>query len=56
MPVPDGKPFPHLNDATEFRARIDRVVRIMRTVGYTVLGTAAVVLILIVVVAIRLGS
>jgi Sulfotransferase domain len=56
VPVPDGKPFPHLNDAAVFRARIDRVTRIMRTVGYAALGTAAVVLILIAVVAIRLAS
>ena len=54
VPVPDGKPFPHLNDTVEFRARIERVVRIMRTVGYAALGTAALVLILIAVVAIRL--
>jgi hypothetical protein len=56
VPVPEGKPFPHLNDAAEFRARIDRVVRIMRTVGYAALGTAAAVLILIAMVAIRLAS
>ena len=36
--------------------RIDRVARIMRTVGDAALGTAAVVLILMVVVAIRLAS
>ena len=24
VPVPEGKPFPHLNDAAEFRARIER--------------------------------
>ena len=27
VPVPEGKPFPHLNDAAEFRTRIDRGVR-----------------------------
>ena len=56
VPVPEGKPFPHLNDAAEFRARIERVARIMRTVGYAALGAAALVLVLIAVVAIRRGS
>ena len=56
VPVPEGKPFPHLNDAAEFRARIERVARIVRTIGYAALGAAALVLILIAVVAIRLGS
>jgi hypothetical protein len=56
VPVPDGKRFPHLNDAAVFRARIDRVTRIMRAVGYAALGTAAVVLILIAMVAIRIAS
>ena len=54
LPVPEGKPFPHLNDAAEFRARIERGARIVRTVGYAALGAAALVLILIAVVAIRL--
>ena len=56
VPVPEGKPFPHLNDAAEFRARIERAARIVRTIGYAALGAAALVLILIAVVAIRLGS
>jgi Sulfotransferase domain len=54
LPVPEGKPFPHLNDAAEFRARIERGARIVRTIGYAALGAAALVLILIAVVAIRL--
>jgi len=54
--VPEGKPFPHLNDAAEFRARIERGARIARTIGYAALGAAALVLILIAVAAIRLGS
>ncbi len=54
LPVPKAKPFPHLNDAAEFRARIERGARIVRTVGYAALGAAALVLILIAVVAIRL--
>jgi len=54
LPVPEGKPFPNLNDAAEFRARIERGARIVRTIGYAALGAAALVLILIAVVAIRL--
>jgi hypothetical protein len=53
VPVPEGKPFPHLNDAAEFRARIRRGARVVRAIGYAVLGLAALVLLL---VAIRLGS
>jgi hypothetical protein len=53
VPVPEGKPFPHLNDADEFRARIGRGVRAMRIIGYAVLGLAALILL---VLAIRLGS
>ena len=56
VPVPEGKPFPHLNDAAEFRARIERGARIVRTIGYAALGAAAPVLILIAVAAIRFGS
>jgi hypothetical protein len=56
LPVPEGKPFPHLNDAAEFRARIERGARIVRTIGYAALGAAALVLILIAVAAIRLWS
>jgi hypothetical protein len=56
VPVPEGKPFPHLNDTAEFRARIERGVRIVRTVGYAALGAAALLLVLIAVVAIRFGS
>ncbi len=54
VPVPEGKPFPHLNDAAEFRGRIERVTRIMRTVGYAGLGAAVLALVLIAVAAIRL--
>jgi hypothetical protein len=56
VPVPEGKPFPRVNDAAEFRARIERGVRIVRAIGYAALGAAALVLIGIVVVAIRLAS
>ncbi len=55
VPVPEGKPFPHLNDAAAFRAKINRDVLVVRTVGYAALGMAALVpLILIAAVAIRL--
>ncbi len=53
VPVPEGKPFPHLNDAVEFRARIERMARAMRTVGYVAIGAAALV---VIAVAIRLAS
>jgi hypothetical protein len=53
VPVPEGKPFPHLNDAAEFRARIRRGARAVRAIGYAVLGLAALV---VLVVAIRFGS
>jgi hypothetical protein len=55
VPVPEGKPFPHLNDSAEFRARIEHGARAMRTIGYAILGAAALALALIA-VAIRLGS
>jgi hypothetical protein len=44
VPIPEGKPFPHLNDTIAFRSRIQRGVRIARTVGYTVLGALALFL------------
>jgi hypothetical protein len=53
VPVPEGKPFPHLNDAAAFRAKINRDALAVRTVGY---GVAALVLILIAVAAFRLWS
>ena len=56
MPVPEGKPFPHLNDAAEFRARIERGARIVRMVGYAALVAVVLVLILIAALAARLGS
>jgi hypothetical protein len=45
VPVPDGKPFPHVNDAAEFRSRIQRAARIMRTIGYSVVGILALILV-----------
>jgi hypothetical protein len=44
VPVPDGQPFPRLNDAAEFRARIRRGVLIVRTIAFTVLGALALIL------------
>ena len=44
VPVPEGKPFPHLNDAEEFRAKILRGARILTTVAYAVLGLAALIM------------
>jgi hypothetical protein len=44
VPVPEGKPFPHVNDAEEFRLRIRRASRAVRAVGYAALGLAALVL------------
>jgi len=45
VPVPDGKPFPHVNDATEFRSRIRRIARIMRAVGCGVVGIIVAILV-----------
>jgi sulfotransferase family protein len=44
VPVPDGKPFPHLNDAAEFRARIKRVSPIFRIIS---LGTVALLVLIL---------
>jgi hypothetical protein len=44
VPVPEDEPFPRLNDAAEFRARIERGVLIMRAVAFTVVGTVALTL------------
>jgi hypothetical protein len=45
VPVPGGKPFPHVNDAAEFRSRIQRAARIMQAVGYTAAGIIALILV-----------
>jgi hypothetical protein len=44
VPVPEGSPFPRLNDAAEFRARIRRGVLIVRTLAFTILGVVALLL------------
>jgi hypothetical protein len=53
VPLPEGKAFPHLNDAAAFRARINRDALAVRTVGYAL---AALLLIIIAVAAILLWS
>ena len=45
VPVPVGKPFPHLNDAAEFRARIKRVSLVFRIIS---LGAVALVVLILV--------
>ncbi len=35
VPVPADKAFPHLNDTVEFRARIQKVARVMQLIGST---------------------
>jgi Sulfotransferase domain len=42
--VPEGKPFPHLNDTAEFRGRIERAARTVKAVAYT--GLALVLILL----------
>jgi hypothetical protein len=44
LPVPEGKPFPHLNDATEFQARIKRLSLIFRLVGFVAVAFFALIL------------
>ncbi len=41
VPVPAGKSFPHLNDTVEFRARIQKVVRVMRIIVGTIMVIVA---------------
>jgi hypothetical protein len=53
VPVPEGRPFPHLNDATEFRERIRRGIRVLSTIAMVTLGTVVLILIW---VALRLLS
>jgi Sulfotransferase domain len=54
--VPEGKPFPHLNDAAEFRGRVERGVRVIRAIEYVALGVIALAMVSLVMLAIRLGS
>jgi Sulfotransferase domain len=45
LPIPEGKPFPHLNDTAEFQARIKRVSLVFRLIGYGALALLALVLV-----------
>lgn len=49
VPVPEGKPFPHLNDTADFQATIAKGLRISRMMRYglTAIAVAAVGLIVI---------
>jgi hypothetical protein len=53
VPVPEGQPFPHLNDAEEFRGRIRWGIRFLSTIALLILGT---VILILVWVALRLLS
>ncbi len=44
VPVPEGEPFPHVNDAEEFRSRIRRMSRVVRIISYCALGLAVLVI------------
>jgi hypothetical protein len=44
VPVPEDKPFPHLNDTEEFRARIRRTALAVRAVAYPVVVAVALAL------------
>ena len=45
VPVPAGKPFPHLNDTAEFRSGILRGVRIMRAIAFTTVAVAVLIVV-----------
>jgi hypothetical protein len=49
VPIPEGKPFPHLNDAEEFRSRIRRGTLVVRAVACSVVGALALIVAWIVV-------
>jgi hypothetical protein len=40
LPVPAGKPFPHLNDAAEFQATTKRVTLAFRMLGFAIMALA----------------
>ena len=44
VPVPDDKPFPRLNDAAEFLARIRKGTRNVRIIAFTIVGTVVLML------------
>ena len=41
----EGKPFPHVNDAEEFRARIGGMSRMMQAIGYAAIGLVSLLVI-----------
>jgi hypothetical protein len=43
VPIPEDKPFPRLNDAAEFQARIRKGTRNVRLIAFTILGTVVLV-------------
>jgi Sulfotransferase domain len=49
VPVPADKKFPHLNDTVEFRARIQKVARFMRIIGYTIAVLVALMVVWLVI-------
>jgi hypothetical protein len=44
VPVPEGQPFPHLNDTEVFRSRIRRAGLVVRAVAFSVLAFVAAAL------------
>jgi hypothetical protein len=44
VPIPGGEPFPHVNDAEEFRSRIRRMSWMVRAVTYSALGFAVLLI------------
>jgi hypothetical protein len=42
--VPEGQPFPHLNDTEVFRSRIRRAALVVRAVAFSVLAIVAAAL------------
>lgn len=44
VPVPENKPFPHLNDAEDFRARLRRANRIVKGSALVMVALAAILL------------
>jgi hypothetical protein len=48
VPIPEGKPFPHLNDTEAFRSQIRRTTLAVRAVAYTILTVVALVLVWVV--------
>jgi hypothetical protein len=42
-PIPEDQPFPHLNDAAEFQARIRKAKRILLIIALTIMGTVVLI-------------